>query len=136
MIDIIEPFCESCRQSKQIEYHDDRSVKAVTHFCKNAKQVYSVGFECGEAIIRWDVPVTPSLSPTTPSQKIYPINAGYSLYRRPNQVGGHVYSSDEIDGGVVVWDTSLVNKITLLTAITQEEIRIVDEVIKEQKDKK
>lgn len=45
---------------------------------------------------------------------------GCHLFRRANEVGGFTYYSDEIGGGVVVWDTCLVNESTLLTAITCE----------------
>ena len=43
---------------------------------------------------------------------------GCCLFRRENKdVGGYTYISDEIGGGVVVWDTALVDVETLLTAI-------------------
>ena len=48
---------------------------------------------------------------------------GYHLYRKPNKVGGHIYYSDEIGGGVVVWDTCVVDESTLLTAIVCEKHR-------------
>lgn len=48
---------------------------------------------------------------------------GYFLYREPNEVGGYRYISDEIGGGVVVWDTCLVRSSTLLAAIVEEERR-------------
>ena len=43
-----------------------------------------------------------------------------SLYWKDNEVGGRTYYSDEVGGGVVVWDTSSVNESTLLAALTQE----------------
>lgn len=43
-----------------------------------------------------------------------------SLYREENGVGGHRYWSDEVGGGVLVWDTSLVNRDTLLAAMAAE----------------
>ncbi len=46
-----------------------------------------------------------------------PLANGCTLYRRPNEVGGFVYSSDEIGCGVHVWDTALVDHRTLLTAM-------------------
>ena len=49
---------------------------------------------------------------------------GCTLYREVNEVGGHRYWSDEIGGGVVVWDTCLVASDTLLAAVVEEERRI------------
>ncbi len=46
---------------------------------------------------------------------------GCTLYWEKNEVGGRVYASDEIGGGVTVWDTALVDFSTLLAAIVQEE---------------
>lgn len=48
---------------------------------------------------------------------------GAHLYRKPNRVGGYTYYSDEIGGGVEVWDTSLVAESTLLTAMACEHHR-------------
>lgn len=53
---------------------------------------------------------------------------GYSLFRDPNTVGGHRWWSDEIGGGVIVWDTSLVSPETLRAVLdiewqAQEEAR-------------
>lgn len=45
---------------------------------------------------------------------------GYHLYRKPNKAGGYTYYSDEIGGGVMVWDTCLVQECTLLAAIVAE----------------
>lgn len=45
---------------------------------------------------------------------------GLSLYRQVNDVGGYTYYSDEIGGGVFVWDTCLVDNRTLLAAIEVE----------------
>lgn len=49
---------------------------------------------------------------------------GHTLYREPNEAGGHRYWSDEIGGGVMVWDTCLVDAGTLLAAMVEEERRI------------
>lgn len=49
---------------------------------------------------------------------------GSTLYRELNEAGGHRYWSDEIGGGVVVWDTCLVASDTLLAAVVEEERRI------------
>ncbi len=42
------------------------------------------------------------------------------LYWDDNGIGGRKYLSDEIGGGVEVWDTCLVQDSTLLAALTQE----------------
>lgn len=46
---------------------------------------------------------------------------GCSLFMKENEVGGRVYYSDEVGGGVGIWDTALVDKSTLLAAIVEEE---------------
>lgn len=60
---------------------------------------------------------------------------GCALFWKKNQVGGRTYCSDEIGGGVVVWDTSLVDESTLLTAIVQEQTLRRKEIIEERKAK-
>ena len=45
---------------------------------------------------------------------------GCMLYMQENEVGGRTYTSDEIGGGVMVWDTALVDSSTLLAALTEE----------------
>lgn len=52
---------------------------------------------------------------------------GFTLYREPNGVGGYRYWSDEVGGGVVVWDTSLVEQSTILAAMTEEARRAREE---------
>lgn len=42
---------------------------------------------------------------------------GYTIFVQENGVGGHRYFSNEIGGGVFVWDTSLVSPESLLFAI-------------------
>lgn len=46
---------------------------------------------------------------------------GNVLYVEPNEVGGHTYWSDEIGGGVIVWDTCLVSAEMLKMALSAEE---------------
>lgn len=60
--------------------------------------------------------------PDTRACQIFPLehSPGLSLYRQPNDVGGYTYWSDEIGGGVFVWDTSLVDNRTLRAAIDIE----------------
>ncbi len=45
---------------------------------------------------------------------------GCHLYWEDNEVGGRRYDSDEVGGGINVWDTCLVQDSTLLAALTQE----------------
>lgn len=46
---------------------------------------------------------------------------GNTLFVEPNEVGGRRYWSDEIGGGVVAWDTSLVSAEMVRLALTVEE---------------
>ena len=52
---------------------------------------------------------------------------GAHLYRKPDGVGGYIYTSDEIGGGVVVWHTTLVSEGTLLAAMACEKHRLHQE---------
>ncbi len=45
---------------------------------------------------------------------------GYTIWREPNEAGGHRYWSDSIGGGVVIWDTCLASEEELLFAIKAE----------------
>jgi hypothetical protein len=45
---------------------------------------------------------------------------GCTLYKESNGVGGYRYWSDEVGGGVCIWDTSIVASSTLLAALTEE----------------
>lgn len=45
---------------------------------------------------------------------------GARLYWKTNEAGGRTYYSDEIGGGVMVWDTCLVDFGTLCEAISCE----------------
>lgn len=44
----------------------------------------------------------------------------YTLFRERNAAGGHTYYTDEIGGGVVVWDTVFAGKSTMLAALEWE----------------
>ena len=61
---------------------------------------------------------------------------GCTLFRRANRVGGHRYFSDEIGGGVDVWDTCLVAESTLLAAIVAEQSRLHAENVQKQQRKR
>lgn len=58
------------------------------------------------------------------TKKVCDLPNGSWLYRKENGVGGYIYFSDEVGGGVVVWDTALVASSTLLAALTEEFRRI------------
>lgn len=45
---------------------------------------------------------------------------GCTLYVEDNAAGGRTYWSDEVGGGVLVWDTALVDQSTLLAAMVEE----------------
>jgi hypothetical protein len=60
---------------------------------------------------------------------------GCALYWKDNTVGGRIYYSDEIGGGVFVWDTCLVDQSTLLAAIVQEENLRIKEFHKKKNKK-
>lgn len=62
-----------------------------------------------------------SWTPETRPTREYPLASGYTLYRQPNDVGGYQYWSDEIGGGVLVWDTCLVDDRSLRAALAVEE---------------
>jgi len=60
-------------------------------------------------------------------EEVGPLPNGSTLFRRKNEVGGYIYYSDEIGGGVVVWDTTLVDRWTLLSAYFAELRRMGEE---------
>ena len=45
---------------------------------------------------------------------------GCMLYKKENEAGGYTYYSDEVGGGVFVWDTCLVDQSTLLAALVDD----------------
>lgn len=55
-----------------------------------------------------------------PFEEVCTLPNGDVLYRQENEVGGHTYWSGEVGGGVMVWDTSLVDSSTVLAALTEE----------------
>ena len=57
---------------------------------------------------------------------------GCRLSRRKNGAGGYTYYSDEIGGGVLVWDTCLVKETTLFAAISCEHCRRYEESMRNQ----
>lgn len=58
---------------------------------------------------------------------------GCMLYRKYDEaVGTYEYWSDEIGGGVMVWQTALVDSSTLLAAIVAEEARRIEQYHKDR----
>lgn len=70
-----------------------------------------------------------------PEEGDLPLPNGYRLYWKPDGVGGREYYSDEVGGGVRVWITSLVDFITLLTAVNQEQYLRTLERVKAEREK-
>ncbi len=50
---------------------------------------------------------------------------GNHLYVEPNEVGGHRYWSDDIGGGVMIWDTALGSIEMIELALAHEKKRRV-----------
>ena len=69
-------------------------------------------------------PSAPGAQETAGLQEVGRTPRGYTIYRETNGVGGHRYWSDEIGGGVCVWDTCLVGEETLRTCIKLEAGRL------------
>lgn len=61
---------------------------------------------------------------------------GCTLYWCDNDAGGRTYYSDEVGGGVVIWDTSLVDGATLLAAMAMEAALLYREAEEEQQGRK
>lgn len=57
---------------------------------------------------------------TGPLTEVATVKDGCTLLMEVNEIGGRRYWSDEIGGGVMVWDTCLVGSITLETALKVE----------------
>lgn len=68
----------------------------------------------------------PKMPPERDLVKTADLANGYTLYVQDNGAGGQTYWSDEIPGGVMVWDTSLVPQETLITALASEHRRTPD----------
>jgi len=67
-----------------------------------------------------DLAIPPRPSQPSTIEEVCTLPNGCTLFREANGAGGHTYYSDEVGEGVMVWDTCLVSQITLLAAITQE----------------
>jgi len=53
-------------------------------------------------------------------ERTFETSRGYTIFVKDNKVGGRSYWSDEIGGGVLVWDTCLVDVETLELSIQKE----------------
>lgn len=63
-----------------------------------------------------------------------PLPNGCTLFWKRNEVGGIDYTSDEIGGGVEVWNSALVDGYTLLAAIAHEHAIQVYDAHQKRKD--
>ena len=61
---------------------------------------------------------------------------GCTLFWRRNEAGGRTYTSDEIGGGVTVWDTALVAESSLLAAMVIEATIEFEEYHEAKKEKR
>lgn len=59
-------------------------------------------------------------SKTSDVEEVCELPNGATLFRKKNAAGGYTYTSDEIGGGVEVWDTALVDQSTLMAAIVDQ----------------
>jgi hypothetical protein len=57
------------------------------------------------------------------AEEVGKTDRGYTIFREANGAGGHTYFSDEVGGGVTVWDTCLVDRATLMEVIAMEDRR-------------
>ena len=73
--------------------------------------------------------------PEVPKEGNCRLPNGCTLYWKTEEQG-RVYYTDEIGGGMVVWDTALTDQYTLLAAITQEaSINVLEREQKRRKDR-
>lgn len=62
---------------------------------------------------------------------------GCTLYWRKDDLGGRMYWSDEIGGGVKIWDVSFIGMDTLLAAVTKEfDLQYREAVLREEENAK
>ena len=70
----------------------------------------------------------------TPLKPLREDSRGNTLYVQDNGVGGRRYVSDEIGGGVTIWDTALVSEEMLRLALLEESTQLRKERRKEGDD--
>ncbi len=58
----------------------------------------------------------------TELRKVAEDSRGNYLYVEDNKVGGRTYWSDDVGGGVIVWDTTMVSRTMIKLALEIEEI--------------
>ncbi len=73
-------------------------------------------------LLEQNIAAHPTLAITAvgPQEEAGTTSRGYTLFRCPNEVGGHTYWSDEVGDGILVWDTCLVDAETLRLALAIE----------------
>jgi len=69
---------------------------------------------------------------TGPTETVLELPNGVAIYRQQSRAGGYLYYTDEIDGGVLVWDTSLVSECALVTVLHLEAVRRMEERVEQQ----
>jgi hypothetical protein len=62
----------------------------------------------------------PTVEPVEETEVVAKTPNGVWLYRKRNEAGGYTYFSDEVGGGVFVWDTCCVSPVTLKLALALE----------------
>lgn len=68
------------------------------------------------------------------SKRLFTLPNGGSLYVAKNEAGGYTYYSDEVGGGVVVWDTALVDASTLIAALHTDQTRRYREMLEKKNE--
>jgi hypothetical protein len=75
------------------------------------------------------------MSSETPKPREFPLPNGCTLFVVDNkEVGGRQYISDEIGGGVPVWNTALVDSSTLIAALNVENTIEIEELHEKRKN--
>lgn len=59
-------------------------------------------------------------NPSTPMRKVCDLHDGYELFVQDNGAGGRSYYSNEIDGGVLIYDTCLHDRAVIIMAMAEE----------------
>lgn len=92
----------------------ERLMEQMEHFADRAD--FGAGWQAALAYVREGVEWKKGSL-----EEVGTTDRGYTIFREVNEVGGHRYWSDEIGGGVVAWDTCLVDAGTLRECLRIEE---------------
>lgn len=100
---------------------DDAFQKALRDFIADAVHLDGYSFHAG-----WQAALAYARGERGPQtygslEEVGTTERGYTIFREVNEVGGHRYWSDEIGGGVCVWDTCLADAGTLRECLRIEE---------------